>query len=248
MPFDDFEHLERLSAVFRRAQVLDDLNNDMAGRETGRIRRVVHGDVGERVEERKRQQRQDSLLIETALDAMLRDPVYRARYEAFGAFLDTYETATQTALERAAELSDAAQATLTTLSEAASTLDGQPVFVSEDARIVDADGLDIDPADAERVIWREGAPGYEEYATAKDAAEDAKQTLEDIEAYQAELDDARQRWADEDAPMTKDEMDALEKDLKESAPEMVRRIEREVTHSADSKTNLEDVGALSLKG
>ncbi len=246
MPFDDFEHLERLSAVFHRAQVLEDLNNDMAGRETGRIRRVVHDDVGERVEERKRQQRQDNFLIETALDTMLRDPVYRARYEAFGAFLDTYETATQTALEQATELSDAAQATLTTLSEAASTLDGQPVFVTEDARIVDADGREIDTTDAERVIWREGAPGYEEYAAAKDAAEDAKRVVEDIEAYQAELEAARQRWVDKDDPMTKDEMDALEDQLKRDAPDFVSKIAETNAPTQQSEVNAVDVKPLNL--
>lgn len=39
MPYDDFREITRLSEVFHRAQVMGDLNNDMAGRETGRIRR-----------------------------------------------------------------------------------------------------------------------------------------------------------------------------------------------------------------
>ena len=39
--------------------------------------------------------------IRSALDALLADPVYRARHEAFGEFLDQYEDAARIALQRA---------------------------------------------------------------------------------------------------------------------------------------------------
>ena len=90
MPYDDFTKITRLTEVFEQARVQNDLNNDIAGREVGRMRRVDHGDVGTAIEAKKRRERNDRLLFETALDALMRDPVYRKRHETFGQFLDSY--------------------------------------------------------------------------------------------------------------------------------------------------------------
>ena len=247
MPFDDFDEITRLTAAFNQTQIADDLNNDMAGRDNGRQTRVIHGDVADTIEARKQRERVDNLLIETALATMLRDPVYRAQYEAFGEFLDTYNAATKTALAQATQNADAAQADLKSITDGASTLNGKPIFVTDDGRIVGADGMEIDPADAEHINWQEGAASFEDYTAAKATAKNAAREVERLKLYQAELDAAQERWKNEKDPIKKAEMEAEKLRLKENAPNLVKNEIQASPTGSTAENGLSDTGQLTLK-
>lgn len=238
MPDGDFNKITRLQEVFERVRVQDDLNNDMAGRVVGRIRRVAHDGAGSVIEAKKRRERIDRLLFETTLDALMRDPVYRKRHEALGQFLDTYTTATETALDQAIAASEMANQALRDALDSASTLNGRAVFVTDDGRIVYADGQEIDPAQAGDVMWRKGAATYEQVIALQNQVETAQKNIEEISGYQTQLDTARKRHQSSDNPFgSAEDMDAEQKRLEDLAPDVVTKaVEAEMTAEAAAPT------------
>lgn len=222
---DEFQTLVRLSDDFHRATVLQHIELDRGGVEAGQMVRIEHGHVKLEIEKRKVKERLDRLMFETALAALLADPVYRARHEAFGNFLDERQAAARTALERAIEVSEAAHAAVQDALNGTNMLDGRAVFVTKDGRIVYADGTEINPADAGRVEWRGGAKTYEEYLALIEAARAADATLGNISAFRERLETAREKWQSPDNPYgSVEEFDAEERSLEEDMPKSVREI------------------------
>ena len=246
---DDFRRLAELAAEIERAELRHAFNNSMAGRETGRMEIAFVGEAAALSETQKRRERNEKLLLETALALMLRDPVYRKRYEAFGLFLEERVDATKTALEQALASSQAAQTALTDLFDGANRLpDGRKVFVTADGRIVSTDGQEVSADAAAQVIWSQDAPVYEAFLAAKKEAEEVAQTVNALQDYQLQLDQAQDRWKNEEAPITPDEMDALQDALEQSAPDIIQDHLQPSDTEVDAKNNLSNVGSLNLKG
>lgn len=246
---DDYRRLAELAAEIERAELRHAFNNSMAGRETGRMEVGFVGEAAPLSETQKRRERNEKLLLETALALMLRDPIYRKRYEAFGVFLEDRVDATKTALEQALASSQAAQTALTDLVDGANRLpDGRKVFVTVDGRIVGTDGQEVSADEAAQVIWSQDAPSYEAYLAAKKKAEEAEQTVSALQDYQLQLDQAQDRWENDEAPITSDEMDALQDALEQSAPEIIQDHLQPNSAEIDAKNNLGKVGSLNLKG
>ncbi len=101
----DFHTREQVAAKERERQEHDDLQNERAGRETGRIKRLE--DLpGTPKYEKKRKEREARETL-TQLAALLRDPEYAALYNAVDDALSEQEDRTQAALDRLGDRLDA---------------------------------------------------------------------------------------------------------------------------------------------
>lgn len=186
----------------------DDYNNAIAGRETGRMMRFGAKSQTEREADARKAER----LFRDALEQMLDDPVYRAKYELLGERLSEAErTADQM-------LSDI-QATLRVLEReiaemedrAAKGPDGQPVFKTADGRVVNARGEELAPEIAAGIQWPPNATSAEEYFSAMERYDDLSEGFEEWNSYRTDiLGGVRHRHEDRDNPQS---IEGLENDL-----------------------------------
>jgi len=191
----------------KRQQDIDDLNNEMAGRDVGRQRRFLHDRDPQYIEERKREDkhRHDMLM------QMMRDAEYAAAYQrAWDALDNAQDALSEALLENAEETERLAEALDAIEGQAARLPDGSPVFRAADGSLRDADGnrLRSDALPASLTI-PEDAPSYEDYASARDALHSARMRGQELARIQTEvIDPARDRV--EAGGMTPDELGAIE--------------------------------------
>lgn len=113
-----------------RRQEFDDLQNEIAGRETGRQARFLPGRNQTSEQERKKR---EARAFQKQLDLLLQDPIYRAKYEKVMDTLRDAERATEAALARLDGLIEDAQSALQDMADRAARLpDGTRVFRDAD--------------------------------------------------------------------------------------------------------------------
>ena len=79
---EDFREIaERANAEYR-AEVTRAYGNEIAGREAGRMKRHLPGEASLEAAQKRRDK--DARRMMSALEQLLLDPIYRAKYEAFG--------------------------------------------------------------------------------------------------------------------------------------------------------------------
>ncbi len=157
---------------------------------------------------------------------MLENPIYAAARQEFGDFLSSVEQATEAAIAMALQACEQAQATLqATLDNANRLPDGRAVFRDPaTGNVYTEDGTLVSPEEAEAIVWKDGAPTYQDYLEAQRQAEEARLRLEEIERYQREvLGPARDRFDDDDDPMTPDEFDKHRKRIETEMPPLVKQ-------------------------
>lgn len=202
----DFERLVRRAEAERRAELNADLGDEMAGRETGRIKRFLPGEAS--LETQKKRERDVDRQFMSLLDQLLLDPVYRARYEAFGVFLASAETRADRLLDEAEDaLSAIREKTESMLDQASRLPDGRRVFRSSDGRVIDEHGQAVSDDDAASVVWRDGAPTAEAYLEARRKERDIQAHLIELQKLRTDLGGVRDRYTDPDNPLTIQEMD-----------------------------------------
>lgn len=203
----------------KRQQDLDDLNNEMAGRDVGRQHRFLHDRDPQSIEERKREDkhRHDMLM------QMMRDAEYAAAYQRAWDALDNAQDALSEALIENAEQTERLAEALDAITDQAARLpDGSPVFRAADGSLRDADGnrLRSDALPASLTI-PEDAPSYEDYASARDALHGARMRGQELARIQTEvIDPARDRMNDRDNPPNAAELDAIEARMRQ-VPAMI---------------------------
>ena len=219
---EDYREKARRADAAQREQVARDYGNETAGRETGRIERHLPGEASPKAVARRRQERIRRMM--SALERMLRDPAYRAQYEAFGDFLNEAQSKTEIAFTGAeAALADAQDRLRNTKDSANVLPNGKKVLRTADGRVMDEHGNIVGAEDAAGIVWKDGAPTYEEYLAAKQRAEDAARLVDDIRRYQTEvLGRARDRWEDTDSPITPDEMEEWRQRIERENPAAAR--------------------------
>lgn len=226
--FDENEQLED-----RGRQAFDDLQNEIAGRDTGRISRFLTADEGPSRADEKR--RKDKAYRDTLDMLLATDPEYLALYTKLGNELsdgeveaDSIIAGLQTAIATLEEQIDEMRA------DAPALPDGRRVFRYADGRVVDETGTLVSPELAEGVIWRDGSPSAEEYFEALEKRQSTSDLLEQWVTYRHDhLGDLRNRYDDRDEPMTKGDLkDALD-DIRSKKP----------PHPSDL-----EVGATNLEG
>jgi hypothetical protein len=182
-----------------RQRDLDDLNNEAAGRDVGRISRFHHERDPKLIEEKKREKESR----ETALHQLMRDPAYAAAYQRANDAIDRAQQALDTALLENAQIAEDLQDRLDEMENRAARLpDGRAVFRAADGSLKTADGdrLRSEAVPASLIIPLD-APSYEDYAAGRTALTSAVARGAELSEIQTTiLDPARDRLNDEDPP------------------------------------------------
>lgn len=208
---DDFRDMARDMAERKRDQDQRDLGHEQAGLETGRQRRfLTSGNINE--QSGKKEGRGRGL---SALELLLLDPAYAAAYEAFGERLRDAEQRIETALaEMRGELQEIDTAIDEALEGGTRLPDGRVVFQYADGRVIDSEGNAVDPADVEGIQWKPGATSAEDYMALRERREALAAMIAEAERYQVEvLGNLRDRYEDQDNPITLEEMEQFEVDI-----------------------------------
>ena len=140
---------------------------------------------------------------------------------AFTVKLDTYDTATIEALmENEQALEQAREKVRIMLDKAYVLPDGRRVFKTEDGtRVFDEHGEEVKAFDADLIEdWR---PHYEEFRAGVDEEKALEAEREELLDYQGELDEARERAAEDG--LTEAELEDLEQRIEQDMPDAVKR-------------------------
>ena len=216
----DSENLDALPAL-QRDRI--DLNNEMAGREVGRIERfnVATGeDAGPDGRRRKESDRLGALE-----QLLMQDPAYRELYQRVTDRLETAEIAVIQALSAVRERITLMQDRFTEMLERASELpDGTKVFRTRDGtRAYTEDGELLTPEQMAGVHWRDDAPSWEEFTEARDARDVAVQAEQDILDFQEQVIDPARERIDSGEIILEDELRDLDEAMEAGMPDPVRR-------------------------
>ncbi|MEM6275387.1 MAG: hypothetical protein AAF714_00440 [Pseudomonadota bacterium] len=214
----DFEHKD--NGLRRLHQDRDDLNNEMAGRETGRMRRFLpEDDLSPEGIRRKAAKERFTRLMQ-----LLLDPGYRALHATALGALTEAEQATEAALATLAKQAAEAEAAIEHLERQAARLpDGTRVFRDAAGRARQEDGSIVDPLLAEAIVWRGAEPTWEAFAKARERLESLRRSQDEVMLYQANvLGPTRERITDEDAPPSPEELRRIMDELVRNMPAAVQ--------------------------
>jgi hypothetical protein len=194
----------------KRLRDFNDLQDENAGRETGRARRFTKDSAA-------------ALHVRADSDPWTMALMIEIELLNFYARLDELDRASLRALEAAQRRAREERERLERLRERAATIDGQRAYLTEDgSRAFFENGQELSPRQRETTRWRGGAPSWEQHQDAHRRLEDAVQEERDIRRYRERIDDARIRLEDGDSPLSADDIAGLEESL-EQMPESVRR-------------------------
>lgn len=196
----------------RRQRDFDDLENERAGRNNGRIKRFFPAPDGSAAEAGAKDAAGLAYVMVT-----LRQVELRLQEQ-----IDEAALAAARALEEVRQRELAAQARLDEIRRTATrTEDGRTVYRTADGtRAFDEDGNELTPEDMAGIEWADGAATWEEYQTAVDDRAQALRDRQEIEAYQDRLEQGRDRL-ERGEPLTAEEADSIRRDI-EAMPESVR--------------------------
>lgn len=203
----------------KRRQDIDDLNNEAAGREVGRISRF-HPDRDPEVLNHKKREQEARM---SALMRLMRDAEYAAAYQGAWDSLNNAQPALDEALiDNAADTEQLEESLREMEARAARLPDGREMFRGADGSLRTADGQRLrgDELPASLAIPA-NAPSYEDYAAMRDALIAARQRGDHLARIQTEvIDPARDRLNDEDNPPSKGELDGI-RDRLDRVPDMI---------------------------
>lgn len=211
-----------------------DLNNEMAGRETGRARRFLASSEsdGPEAEKKKDEQRFNALL------RLLQNPEYAQLYREAVDMVERMDVAAERAMRKLTREGEVAAERLDTLKENAAELpDGRKVFRSSDGRLIAEDGADVtDKKDSIKGL-SPSTSSWEEFQRAREAADAIERQKREIKDYMQDvIDPARKRLADPEQPMTPDELREFLKQ-KDAAPAALRtEFDNLLKEKAEAKT------------
>lgn len=204
----------------RKRRDFEDQQNELAGRETGRM--VRFGVGAARAQEIKERERKDRAYRDTLARLLATDPEYQKLYETLGDRLGEAEVTADQTIEAIQTAVTAQRYANQDMRNRAPKIDGKAVFRYADGRVMDEDGNEIDPIIAAGIIWPDSAPTAEDYFAGVDRESGLRASLDDWQVYRnGTLGDVRNRHEDRDNPMSKEDMrDALKK-IERAAPAMV---------------------------
>ena len=173
-------------------------------------------------EQKRRDRKEDVAQASDGLD-MAVAVLTTAETVHFRADLDRLDTATVAALQDNLERQSYAREQLDDMLDRAYVLpDGRRVFKTEDGmRVFDEYGVEIGPDIIDPDMIADGAPRWEGYDAKKKFLKSLECEQAEILAYQAKLDEARERL--DSGEMTREEHDRYREELKADMPEAVRQ-------------------------
>lgn len=201
-----------------------DLNHEMAGDDTGRIKRFLSegttsytSDSKEKKAERRTQSLLHMLLAE--------DPQYAALYKSVTEKLEKARQAVDQALIDINQRLETSERELQNMrDQAAEREDGMKVFRSSlDGGIYTEDGQRLSDEEAQEISIPEDAPSWEDYSAEKEARDQAARQREDVERYQREvLNPIEERMRDPNNVFTKDELEEIDRSFGDDIPPVIR--------------------------
>ncbi|SMX28184.1 hypothetical protein TRP8649_02299 [Pelagimonas phthalicica] len=206
------EDLDAERAADKRQRDVDDLQNEVAGNETGRISRFLSAE-DDRSVEGKRRKREKQEAADRRLMDLMKDPEYAALHHDLGDKLRDAETGADETIAAMQAHLRAIEAEIADIeARAAKGPDGAPVFRTAHGRVVHADGEELPPEIAAGIIWPDNAPSAEDYFAARAERDSAVAKLNEWQSYRNDvLGGIRHRYDDKENPMTKDDLkDALD--------------------------------------
>lgn len=228
VPFDDNEQEIRLTERFaRHARDFDDLQNEMAGRDVGRIARFLPDNANSADPSgRSKDERAETL---TRLQLMLTEnPAYAALFEETANILTDAQSRLDVLLERVrAQIGQSTAELEDKLDRAARLPDGTRVFKDQNGQVRTLDGAAATADLAATVLWNGDEPSYEDVQSDIARLSRLEELESDIQSGQAEIGDMQAAMDDDDNPPSEDDLesfgqrgqdivDALEQDMAET--------------------------------
>lgn len=206
----------------KRQRDFEDLQNELAGRETGRQERFFVGDDHSPREERKKQGQEQA--FRSMLDALLADPIYRARYSEVINRLREAEQATEAALDRISQMIAETEGTIRDMEDRAARLpDGTLVFRDANGVVRRADGSVVEAYLVDTILWTGNEPSYEDYRAQHERIADLEEARTEVERYRDDvLGPARDRMTDESNPPSLEGLDEIMDSIETNMPAIVR--------------------------
>jgi hypothetical protein len=204
-----------------------DLNNEYAGRETGRMKRFLTArDANGPQAEKEKDERHFTRLMQ-----LLSDPNYAKAYYTTEAMVERAEGATEIALARNAEKLQEAQEQREQLrASAADAPDGRKIFASKDGNVYYEDGSKVTDPSVQKLA--KGSPSWEDFQRTQETIERLERERRAIEDYSREvLDPARSRLNDQNNPPSEEELERIRHDLETRMPGPVREAYDEANHA-----------------
>lgn len=240
---------DRDMAETRHGQDFDDLQNEIAGRETGRNSRFLSKGNAE-AQETERKKNHDRVQ-QTALDILLQNnPEYAALYNETMDLIRRAEIqAEQFLRELESGLSSAQDTMKETLDNANKLPDGTAVFKDADGNVWTADGRKVGPEEAAGIEWKKGGVSYEDYLKQKQAIEDFKRQIDEVHHYQVDvLGRARDRMTDPDNPPSMDDIKGISQDIQHGLDKIAQDKISIETHIQNTHTNSAEITMPKIGG
>lgn len=228
MNFRNNEDSDKLTERFARAtRDFDDLQNEIAGREVGRIERFLPGGAHSAASSGKAKQERAEAL--SRLQLLLSDPAYAALYRETTTALADAQNKLEQMLERVQLEMQRTEAALEEMRDRAARLEvGTRVYRDRDGNVRTEDGKIIEDALAVGIIWNGTEPSFEDMQ-AELARKERLEALEsDILAGQAEIGDMQAALQDDEDPPTESEMEGFKDRAEEIVGNAEKRIEAEL--------------------
>jgi hypothetical protein len=201
-----------------------DLGHEMAGVETGRIKRfIADGASGYAADsEEKKARREHRSLLDMLL---MEDPHYAALYERVAEKLNDVQHAVESALVDINQRLEASDRKLQQMRENAGELeDGTKVFRSSvDGSIYTEDGQRLSDEDAQNIDIPEDTASWEDYRRQQEERDLALRQREEVERYKQEvLDPIKERLRDPDNVFSREELENIDKNIEASLPDILK--------------------------
>lgn len=202
----------------------DAFREELAGLAAGRMDRFLPEDHDSKP--RARERKADKARRRTsALEMLLASASYRALHSQVFDTLRMAEQVTEAALVAVQTLMEKETGELADMREHANVLpDGRKVYRNAAGEAFTEDGVEIEGPILDGVVWRDGAPTYEEILAKRGSIAALQARIDALLLYQTDvLGTARNRLQDEDNPPSAEELNRLQRMIVESAPPEVSR-------------------------
>ncbi len=225
VPFDENEHEFRLTERFaRHARDFDDFQNEMAGLDTGRMKRFLPDGAQSADPNGKSASKRAEALTRLQL-MLIENPAYAALFEETATILTDAQSRLDAFLESIrAQIDQSIVVLEEKLDGAAHLPDGTKVFKDQTGQIRTQDGGAV-PADlAATILWNGNEPSYEDVQAHIARLNRLKELESDIQSGQAEIGDMQAGMEDDDNPLSEDDL----KDFGQRAQDIADSLEQEM--------------------
>lgn len=228
----EFDVINKAADEQRRAQNFDDFNNEMAGRDTGRIKRFGFGQA-------RQDATQDKKRKQSAFEQMMMNPAYREAWTSAMDAINQAEEAVYQALIQASDtLHHAQRQYQELLDRAALTADGQRVFKDKHGDVYTEDGEKLSADEAAQIDWRGDDPSREDQAHRQDAITNAQEEFDHINSQSNRLVEIREELTDQDDPASFHHIGELEKESLDIRSSVDQAFDKDANYTASSETSL----------